>query len=150
MLPELDLLDRIIPIARAAGTIVMEVYATEFKVEGKGDASPVTEADHRAEALVLPALARITPGLQVVSEEAASAGRIPVVAERFWLVDPLDGTREFVNRNGALTVNIALVELDTTLLGLVLRPLSRHAFSGASGASASQTCGIAHPPGTAG
>ncbi|TMH20751.1 MAG: 3'(2'),5'-bisphosphate nucleotidase CysQ [Betaproteobacteria bacterium] len=136
MLPELDLLDRIIPIARAAGTIVMEVYATEFKVEGKGDASPVTEADHRAEALVLPALARITPGLQVVSEEAASAGRIPVVAERFWLVDPLDGTREFVNRNGEFTVNIALVERDTPVLGVVLAPASGRLFAGAAGAGA--------------
>ena len=136
MLPELDLLDRIIPIARAAGTIVMEVYATEFKVEGKGDASPVTEADHRAEALILPALARITPGLQVVSEEAASAGRIPVVAERFWLVDPLDGTREFVNRNGEFTVNIALVERDTPVLGVVLAPASGRLFAGAAGAGA--------------
>jgi len=136
MLPELDLLDRIIPIARAAGTIVMEVYATEVKVEGKGDASPVTEADHRAEALVLPALARITPGLQVVSEEAASAGRIPVVAERFWLVDPLDGTREFVNRNGEFTVNIALVERDTPVLGVVLAPASGRLFAGAAGAGA--------------
>ena len=136
MLPELDLLDRIIPIARAAGTIVMEVYATEFKVEGKGDASPVTEADHRAEALVLPALARITPGLQVVSEEAASAGRIPVVAERFWLVDPLDGTREFVNRNGEFTVNIELVERDTPVLGVVLAPASGRLFAGAAGAGA--------------
>ncbi len=136
MLPELDLLDRIIPIARAAGTIVMEVYATEFKVEGKRDASPVTEADHRAEALILPALARITPGLQVVSEEAASAGRIPVVAERFWLVDPLDGTREFVDRNGEFTVNIALVERGTPVLGVVLAPASGRLFAGAAGAGA--------------
>jgi 3'(2'), 5'-bisphosphate nucleotidase len=136
MLPELDLLDRVIPIARAAGAIVMEVYATEFKVEGKGDASPVTEADHRAEALILPALARITPGLQVVSEEAASAGRIPVVAERFWLVDPLDGTREFVDRNGEFTVNIALVERGTPVLGVVLAPASGRLFAGAAGAGA--------------
>ncbi len=136
MLPELDLLDRIIPVARAAGTIVMEVYATEFKVEGKGDASPVTEADHRAEALILPALARITPGLQVVSEEAASAGRIPVVAERFWLVDPLDGTREFIDRNGEFTVNIALVERGMPVLGVVLAPASGRLFAGAAGAGA--------------
>jgi 3'(2'), 5'-bisphosphate nucleotidase len=136
MLPELDLLDRVIPIARAAGAIVMEVYATEFKVEGKGDASPVTEADHRAEALILPALARIMPGLQVVSEEAASAGRIPVVAERFWLVDPLDGTREFVDRNGEFTVNIALVERGTPVLGVVLAPASGRLFAGAAGAGA--------------
>ncbi|TMH96724.1 MAG: 3'(2'),5'-bisphosphate nucleotidase CysQ, partial [Betaproteobacteria bacterium] len=83
-----------------------------------------------------PALARITPGLQVVSEEAASAGRIPVVAERFWLVDPLDGTREFVNRNGEFTVNIALVERDTPVLGVVLAPASGRLFAGAAGAGA--------------
>jgi 3'(2'), 5'-bisphosphate nucleotidase len=136
MLPELDLLDRVIPIARAAGTIVMEVYATEFKVEGKTDASPVTEADHRAEALILTALARITPGLQIVSEEAASAGRIPVAAERFWLVDPLDGTREFVDRNGEFTVNIALVERGIPVLGVVLAPASGRLFAGAAGAGA--------------
>jgi 3'(2'), 5'-bisphosphate nucleotidase len=136
MLPELDLLDRVIPIARAAGTIVMEVYATEFKVGGKEDASPVTEADHRAEALILPALARITPGLHVVSEEAASAGRIPVVAERFWLVDPLDGTREFVDRNGEFTVNIALVERGMPVLGVVLAPASGRLFAGAASAGA--------------
>src|SRR5439155_5549593 len=90
----------------------------------------------RAEALVLPAPASITPGLQVVSEEAASAGRIPVVAERFWLVDPLDGTREFVNRNSEFTVNIALVERDTPVLGVVLAPASGRLFAGAAGAGA--------------
>src|SRR4029453_13544499 len=109
MLPEADLLDRVIAIARAAGAIVMAVYATEFEVGGKSDASPVTEADHRAEALIVPALAALTLGLQVVSEEAACAGRIPQIAEQFWLVDPLDGTREFIDRNGEFTVNIALL-----------------------------------------
>jgi len=137
MLPQLDLLDRIIPIARAAGAIVMEVYATEFKVGAKGDASPVTEADHRAEALILPALARVTPGLQVVSEEAACAGAIPVIDdERFWLVDPLDGTREFVDRNGEFTVNIALVERGIPVLGVVFAPTSGRLFAGAVGAGA--------------
>src|SRR6266496_4272515 len=89
-----------------------------------------TEADHRAEALILPALARITPGLQVVSEEAASAARIPVVAERFWLVDPLDGTKEFINRNGEFTVNIALVENGRPVLGVVLAPALNRLFAG--------------------
>lgn len=137
MLPQLDLLDRIIPIARAAGAIVMEVYATEFKVGAKGDASPVTEADHRAEALILPALARVTPGLQVVSEEAACEGAIPVIDDgRFWLVDPLDGTREFVDRNGEFTVNIALVEQGMPVLGVVFAPTSGRLFAGAVGAGA--------------
>ena len=137
MLPELVLLDRVIPIARAAGAVVMEVYATEFKVAGKRDASPVTEADHRAEASILPALARIAPGEQVVSEEAAAAGSIPVIdAERFWLVDPLDGTREFIDRNGEFTVNIALVERGAPVLGVVLAPASGRLFAGAAGAGA--------------
>jgi 3'(2'), 5'-bisphosphate nucleotidase len=137
MLPELELLDRVIPVGRAAGTIVMEVYATEFKVAGKRDASPVTEADHRAEALILPALAGITPGVRVVSEEAACADPIPAIEEeRFWLVDPLDGTREFIDRNGEFTVNIALVERGMPVLGVVLAPASGRLFAGAAGAGA--------------
>ncbi len=137
MLPELDLLDRIIPIAREAGAIVMRVYRTEFKIGGKRDASPVTEADHRAETLILSALARIEPGSQVVSEEAACAGPPSAVAEeRFWLVDPLDGTREFCDRNGEFTVNIALVERGIPVLGVVLAPASGRLFAGAAGAGA--------------
>ena len=133
MLPELDLLDRIIPVAREAGMIVMRIYGTEFKVGGKRDASPVTEADRGAEALILSALARVTPGVQVVSEEAACAGPIPAVEdERFWLVDPLDGTREFIDRNGEFTVNIALVERGMP----VLAPASGRLFAGAADAGA--------------
>ncbi|MBS0551184.1 MAG: 3'(2'),5'-bisphosphate nucleotidase CysQ, partial [Proteobacteria bacterium] len=88
MLPTLDLpslLDGLLPVVRAAGAAIMEIYATDFAVRGKDDASPVTEADDRAEALILPELARLTPDIPVVSEEEASAGRIPAVAERFWL-----------------------------------------------------------------
>ena len=138
MLPELDLLDRIIPVAREAGTIVMRIYGTEFKVGGKRDASPVTEADRHAEALILPALARIKPGSRIVSEEAASAGTIPAVEEEelFWLVDPLDGTKEFLKRNGEFTVNIALVERGMPVLGVVLAPASGRLFAGAADAGA--------------
>ena len=137
MLPELDLLDRIIPIAREAGTIVMRIYGTEFEVGGKRDASPVTEADRRAEALILPALSRIEPGSRIVSEEAACADPIPTVEEElFWLVDPLDGTREFIDRNGEFTVNIALIERGTPVLGVVLAPASGRLFGGAAGAGA--------------
>src|SRR5438105_15713289 len=104
MLPELDLLDRIIPVAREAGMIVMRIYGTESKVGGKRDASPVTEADRGAEALILSALARVTPGVQVVSEEAACAGPIPAVEdERFWLVGPPEGTRQVIRRSGGVT-----------------------------------------------
>jgi 3'(2'), 5'-bisphosphate nucleotidase len=136
MLPELEWLDRLIPIARAAGVVVMEIYATEFAVTDKRDASPVTEADRRAEELLEAALARLAPGLPIVSEEAADAGRVPAVAERFWLVDPLDGTREFIARNGEFTVNIALVERGHAVLGVVLAPAVGRLFAGVVGAGA--------------
>src|SRR5208282_4464176 len=101
---------------------ILEVYATNFEVRDKSDASPVTAADERAEAIILAALAKLTPSIPVVSEEAAAAGRTPAVAERFWLVDPLDGTKEFINRNGEFTVNIALIENGYPTLGVVLAP----------------------------
>jgi 3'(2'), 5'-bisphosphate nucleotidase len=124
------LLERVVPVARAAGEAILEVYATDFRVRAKPDTSPVTEADDRAEAVIRPALAALTPGLAVVSEEFATRGNAPVVGERFWLVDPLDGTREFIARNGEFTVNIALVEQDTPVLGLVLAPALGLLFAG--------------------
>jgi 3'(2'), 5'-bisphosphate nucleotidase len=111
-------------LARQAGEWVMTVYATDFAVQGKADASPVTEADQGAEALILAGLRALTPDLPIVAEEAAAAGETPQVSSsgRFWLVDPLDGTREFVARNGEFTVNIALIENGVPLLGVVLAP----------------------------
>jgi 3'-phosphoadenosine 5'-phosphosulfate (PAPS) 3'-phosphatase len=114
-----ELLERLLPIARAAGDEILAVYATDFAVRDKDDASPVTEADERAEALILRELAALTPDVPVVSEEAAAAGRVPEAGARFWLVDPLDGTKEFVSRNGEFTVNIALVEGGRPVLGVV-------------------------------
>jgi 3'(2'), 5'-bisphosphate nucleotidase len=130
------LLDRVIPIARAAGALVMEVYATDFEVAAKRDATPVTGADRRAEALIEAALARIAPRWPIVSEEAACAGRVPEVGERFWLVDPLDGTREFIARNGEFTVNVALVERGAPLLGVVLAPALGRLFAAVAGVGA--------------
>ena len=109
-------------LARQAGAVIMAIYATDFSVQGKADASPVTEADQRAEAVILAGLAALAPDIPVVAEEAAAAGHIPAVAERFWLVDPLDGTREFIKRNGEFTVNIALIEHGQPVLGVVLAP----------------------------
>jgi 3'(2'), 5'-bisphosphate nucleotidase len=116
------LLESLSHLVRAAGAVVMSVYATAFSVRGKGDHSPVTEADEKAEALILAGLAALTPDLPVVAEEAVAAGRVPSVGERFWLVDPLDGTREFIRRNGEFTVNIALIEHGEPCLGVVLAP----------------------------
>jgi 3'(2'), 5'-bisphosphate nucleotidase len=136
MLPELECLDRVIPIARAAGAIIMQVYATAFEVAAKHDASPVTEADTRAEALIEAELARLAPDVPIISEEAVSAGRVPIFAERFWLVDPLDGTREFVARNGEFTVNVALIEHGRSVLGVVFAPALGRLFAGVVGAQA--------------
>jgi 3'(2'), 5'-bisphosphate nucleotidase len=124
-MPDAQLLESVAQIARAAAVEVMAVYATDFAVRGKADASPVTEADERAERVILAGLAALTPDLPVVAEEAVAAGRIPALpgpGGRFWLVDPLDGTREFVGRNGEFTVNIALVQAGEPLLGVVLAP----------------------------
>jgi 3'(2'), 5'-bisphosphate nucleotidase len=112
-------------LVRRAGTEVMAVYAQAITVHGKADASPVTEADWRAEAVIVQGLARLSPGVPVVAEEAVAAGGSPVLDDpqgRFWLVDPLDGTREFIARNGEFTVNLALIEAGRPVLGLVLAP----------------------------
>jgi len=117
-----ELLNELSGLVREAGAVVMAVYATDFDVRGKDDASPVTEADERAEAVILAGLARLTPDIPVVAEEAVAAGQVPEVGERFWLVDPLDGTKEFISRNGEFTVNIALIERGAPILGVVLAP----------------------------
>jgi 3'(2'), 5'-bisphosphate nucleotidase len=111
-------------LARRAGEVVMTIYATNFAVQGKADDSPVTLADQQAEAMILAGLRALTPDIPVVAEEAVAAGQAPVLApgERFWLVDPLDGTREFVARNGEFTVNIALIVGGRPVLGVVLAP----------------------------
>ena len=131
-----DLLERLLPVARAAGEEILRVYATDFEVRDKTDASPVTEADERAEALILPELAALTPDVPTVSEEAASRGVVPEAGSRFWLVDPLDGTKEFVSRNGEFTVNIALVEEGRPVLGVVFVPARDRLYAGAVGVGA--------------
>jgi 3'(2'), 5'-bisphosphate nucleotidase len=124
------LLEGVIDLARRAGEVVMAVYATDFAVRGKEDASPVTEADERAERVIVPGLERLLPGVVVVAEEGVAARGAPTVGERFWLVDPLDGTREFVQRNDEFTVNIALVEGGVPVLGVVLAPALGRLYAG--------------------
>lgn len=125
-----DLLDGIIRIAYEAGQAILGVYANAFEVRAKKDASPVTEADERAEGVILRRLAALAPGIPAVSEEASAAGKAPTVGECFWLVDPLDGTKEFVSRNGEFTVNIALVENGRPTLGVVLAPALGRLYAG--------------------
>lgn len=131
-----DLLEHLLPIVHAAGDIVMSVYATDFSVRGKDDASPVTEADERAEANIVPALHALLPAVPVVAEEAVAAGSMPTVGRCFWLVDPLDGTKEFISRNGEFTVNIALVEDGRPIIGVVFAPALGRLFGGAVGSGA--------------
>ncbi|MFV0662217.1 3'(2'),5'-bisphosphate nucleotidase CysQ [Denitromonas sp.] len=133
MLDRPALLDRLLPIVRDAGELIMTIYRSDFSVRGKADQSPVTEADERAEALILPALAALLPGTPIIAEEAVAAGKVPSVGERFWLVDPLDGTKEFISRNAEFTVNIALIENGRPTLGVVLAPALDRLFAGAIG-----------------
>ena len=136
MKASLELLRQVESIARDAGALILQVYAGSFEVRGKADASPVTEADERAERCIVPALWALDPAVPVVAEEAASRGDTPAVGSRFWLVDPLDGTREFVSRNGEFTVNIALIEDGAPVLGVVFEPVADRLYAGAVGLGA--------------
>lgn len=119
-------------LALEAGTAAMEVYARDFTAETKADASPVTEADELGEKIILAGLAAFAPDIPVLAEESAAAGRIPdPLGDRFFLVDPLDGTKEFIKKTGEFTVNIALIEHGRPVLGLVLAPAMDRLFGGA-------------------
>jgi 3'(2'), 5'-bisphosphate nucleotidase len=110
-------------LALEAGREIMRLYEAGVSVEKKADNTPVTEADHAAEAIILPGLARLAPDIPIISEEAVTADGVPSVSGNlFWLVDPLDGTREFLARNGEFTVNIALVRNGQPILGVVHAP----------------------------
>jgi 3'(2'), 5'-bisphosphate nucleotidase len=130
------LLEALTPLIHEAGEVVMRIYATDFAVEVKDDDSPVTLADQCAEKVIFEGLRRLAPDIPVVGEEAASAGDIPDVSNRFWLVDPIDGTKEFVSRNGEFTVNIALIDHGVPVLGLVLAPALETLYVGATGLGA--------------
>ena len=132
MSEHVDLLERMRSIARAAGEAILEVYEGDFDVETKDDRSPLTEADRRAHRIITEGLARLSPALPVLSEEAANDEyRERFGWSRYWLVDPLDGTKEFIKRNGEFTVNIALVDDHVPVLGAVLAPaLGREYFGG--------------------
>lgn len=130
------LLKDLIDVTRKAADVIMAIYATDFAVRGKDDNSPVTEADEKAEEVILAELRRLTPDIPIVAEEAAAAGETVEIGDRFWLVDPLDGTREFINKNGEFTVNIALIEQGAPTLGVVYAPAIKRLFFGAAGLGA--------------
>jgi 3'(2'), 5'-bisphosphate nucleotidase len=128
---ERQLLDAVVGIARSAGEAILAVYRSDFAVQAKEDRSPLTEADLRAHAVIVEALVALTPDLPVLSEESAT---VPFESRsawrRYWLVDPLDGTREFVKRNGEFTVNIALIEGHAPVLGVVHAPVLDVTYAG--------------------
>jgi 3'(2'), 5'-bisphosphate nucleotidase len=127
------LLAAIRPIAEEAGQATLRFYGITESAT-KADGSPVTAADQAAEDIILPALRALTPDIPVVSEEEASKGLSPeVTGNRFWLVDPLDGTREFLNGNGEFTVNIALIDHGIPVLGVVVVPALGDTYAGAAG-----------------
>jgi 3'(2'), 5'-bisphosphate nucleotidase len=129
-----ELLDAVAAIAESAGKAIMDVYETNFSVEAKADASPITEADRRANEVIRTALAELPGERPILSEEART---VPWSVRRhwgeYWLVDPLDGTKEFIQRNGQFTVNIALVRAGRPVLGVVHVPVSGVSYGGVVG-----------------
>ena len=131
------LLAPLLDIARSAGEQIMRIYATDFSVDTKADHSPVTEADLAAHKVIVKDLRRITPDLPVLSEESAD---IPYAERRrwdsYWLVDPLDGTKEFISKNGDFTVNIALIQGGQPIVGVVHVPATGLSYYGSVGVGA--------------
>ena len=129
-----DLIEPIVALAIDAGDRILEVYATDFDVQSKADESPLTKADLASHDVIASGLAELTPDIPVISEEDG----LPPFSERgqwrrYWLVDPLDGTKEFVNRNGEFTVNIALIEAHRPVFGVVRVPVQRKTYIGCEG-----------------
>lgn len=133
----LPLLQPVLSIAQQAAALIMEIYGREFSVEHKADRTPVTEADLVSHDYISAALAKLHPTLPVLTEESAE---IPYATrrrwQRYWLVDPLDGTQEFVRRSGEFTVNIALIEDQVATLGVVLCPVEESTYYGVRNAGA--------------
>jgi 3'(2'), 5'-bisphosphate nucleotidase len=130
-------LDVVSRIAAEAGARILEVYEKPFDVAHKDDGSPLTLADEAAHRLIVERLKELSPNVPVLSEESAKIDyRERAGWQRFWLVDPLDGTKEFVNRNGEFTVNIALIERGAPVLGVVYVPVTRVTYLGQRGRGA--------------
>lgn len=130
------LLEEMAEAAREAGEAILEVVRRGFEVETKGDSSPVTEADRAAELIILGALARAAPGVPVIAEEEVAAGRIPAHDDLYFLVDPLDGTKEFVRGGDDYTVNIGLIQSGVPKVGVVYAPANGKLHAGSVGEGA--------------
>jgi 3'(2'), 5'-bisphosphate nucleotidase len=131
------LAEALLPIVEHAGTAIMRVYGSAFAVQHKDDHSPLTQADLESQRIIIEGLQQITPDIPIVAEESAAVPwSVRGAWRELWMVDPLDGTREFVKRNGEFTVNVALVVDHEPLLGVVAAPAQGLAFWGAAGLGA--------------
>ncbi len=142
------LLDELHMLALEAGRAIMEIYNTDFEVDTKADSSPVTQADKIAEAIITRALMKdIKTPFPIVGEEAFADGHAPHVGDGpFWLVDPLDGTKEFISKNGEFTVNIALIDAGRPALGVVHAPALGHTYMGSPHGAAADLDGHGPKP----
>ena len=128
------LIEPIVTLAVQAGNAILEVYATDFDVQSKSDKSPLTQADLASNNCIVAGLVELTPDIPIISEESG----LPDFDERrqwdcYWLIDPLDGTKEFVNRNGEFTVNIALIKSNQPVFGVVHVPVQNKTYIGCEG-----------------
>lgn len=141
-----ELLDPVIQVAYQAGKVIMEVYDAGFSVEQKSDLTPVTEADMAANKVIESHLKELTPHLPILTEEDKP---IPYSERkkwpRYWLIDPLDGTREFIKRNGEFTVNIALIDGNESVMGVVYAPVIGVLYYAAKGQGAFKQASINEP-----
>ena len=129
-----SLIDPVIALAEEAGRAILEVYASDFEVQSKDDDSPLTQADLAAHHCIVAGLEALTPGMPIISEESGLPEfEVRSQWERYWLIDPLDGTREFVNRNGEFTVNIALIDNQNPVFGVVHVPIQEKTYLGCEG-----------------
>jgi 3'(2'), 5'-bisphosphate nucleotidase len=140
------LLDDIAEAAQEAGEAILEVVKRGFEIEAKHDSSPVTEADRAAELIILAVLARAAPGVPVIAEEEVAAGRVPSHDHLYFLVDPLDGTKEFVRGGDDYTVNIGLIEHGSPTLGVVFAPATGTLHGGSVGVGAWRDTGSGREP----
>jgi 3'(2'),5'-bisphosphate nucleotidase len=136
MISDADLVDALVAASLAAGDVILEVRRGGLSVEKKTDSSPVTEADRAAERLIAARLAEVAPSTPMIAEEAVYEGRIPEIDREFFLVDPLDGTREFVKGGNDFTVNIGLIRNGEPAIGVIYVPATGKLYGGAAGSGA--------------
>ncbi|MGV7091818.1 3'(2'),5'-bisphosphate nucleotidase CysQ [Siccibacter turicensis] len=138
------MLEQICQLAREAGDAIMQVYQGEKPLDAtsKSDDSPVTAADIAAHRIIVSGLQRLAADIPVISEEDPPAWEVRQHWTRYWLVDPLDGTKEFLKRNGEFTVNIALIDAGKPVMGVVYAPVPNTLYAAADGKAWKEECGV--------